>query len=124
MTELADTLTRDEGLPFRTAHRIAAAFAGRRAGAPTTPDARLLAEASHDVLGRSIVWSDERLARVLSAEHFVAVRRTLGGPAPERMSEALARSTAALEADAAWLCETRTALVTASEQLAGRLAAL
>ena len=42
------------------------------------------------------------LEHVLSPRHFVEIRKTLGGPAPERTTEAIAASRAALAADDAW----------------------
>ena len=47
LTELADTLVRDHGLPFRTAHAIAAHCCRRTAArSPDRPLAALLADAS------------------------------------------------------------------------------
>ena len=53
------------------------------------------------------------LARILSPEHFIAVRRTLGGPAPEQTSEALDASRAHLAADEATVARRRGALAAA-----------
>ncbi len=96
VTELADTLTRDHNVPFKTAHAIASRFvaeSSRRAG--DTP-ARVLRDVSESILGRSIAFTDDALAEVLSPEHFVRVRKTPGGPAPEESARAIARSRATL----------------------------
>ena len=74
VTELADTLTRDHDVPFKTAHAIASRFvaeSSRRAG--DTP-ARVLRDVTESILGRSIAFTDDALAEVLSPEHFVRVR--------------------------------------------------
>jgi hypothetical protein len=50
------------------------------------------------------------LARVLSPEHFVAVRRTHGGPAPEVTARAVERSRDVLATDRTRLAELRGAI--------------
>ena len=42
----------------------------------------LIVEISQELCGRPITYTDETLARILSARHFVDVRRTLGGQPP------------------------------------------
>src|SRR5437762_4275221 len=79
LTELADTLVRDEGLPFRTAHTIASRLIGARQREPQRSPAELLAQASREVLGSPLAYSDAALGTILSARHFVNVRRTHGG---------------------------------------------
>src|SRR3954467_7161896 len=49
LTELADTMARDHGLPFKKAHAIAARFVGGRQRDPERPFAALLADASTEV---------------------------------------------------------------------------
>jgi argininosuccinate lyase len=124
MTELADALSRDEGLSFRTSHRVAARFAARRAGRPDLDAAEALAGASSEVAGRAVRWTTERLERVLGAGHFVAVRQTLGGPSPQRTAEAIAASVDRLARDSAWLERTRAALAAADALLDARVASL
>src|SRR6185437_9201701 len=82
LTELADTLVREQGLPFKTAHAISARLIAARRQHPDRSLGQLVAEASSDLLGAPLSYSDERLAEILSPRHFVEVRRTLGGPAP------------------------------------------
>ena len=64
------------------------------------------------------------LAEILSPRHFVSVRRTPGGPAPEQTARASAASTAQLEADRAWLKTAADALLAAERRLAERSQAL
>ncbi|MEZ5417010.1 MAG: hypothetical protein R2708_06675 [Vicinamibacterales bacterium] len=54
---------------------------------------------------------------ILSPRHFVAIRRTCGGPAPERTAEAITQSRAALAADEAWWNGRRDALAAAAAAL-------
>jgi len=124
LTELADTLVRDEGLPFRTSHGIAQRLIAARQHAPDRPLVELLAEASRDLLGRPLEYSEAALARVLSPRHFVEIRRTLGGPAPEETRRAAAVSRQQLDADQAWWSNATEALAQAERLLARRSAAL
>ena len=54
LTELADTLVRDHGLPFRSAHTIAAALLKARAENPTAALSVSLSKVSAAVLGYSL----------------------------------------------------------------------
>jgi argininosuccinate lyase len=102
VTELADTLTRDHDVPFSTSHTIASRFVTESVRRPGEPPARVLRDISEGVLGRAIAFTDAALAEVLSPEHFVRVRTTPGGPAPEESMRAIARSRTSLANDAAW----------------------
>ncbi|OFW12030.1 MAG: argininosuccinate lyase [Acidobacteria bacterium RIFCSPLOWO2_12_FULL_66_10] len=124
LTELADTLVREHGLAFGAAHAIAARLVAVRQQDPTRPLADLLTTASGELLGTPIVYAEEALAHVLSARHFVEIRRTLGGPAPEETARAAAVSRRQLEADEAWWKGATDALGQAGRTLAARSAAL
>ena len=91
-TELADTLTRDEGVPFKASHTIAVRLIAEASRRPTEPRSKLLREVSASILGRPIEFDEARLEHVLSARHFIEVRTTPGGPAPAEMTRALAES--------------------------------
>jgi argininosuccinate lyase len=124
VTELADTLTRDHGLPFKTAHRIAARLVEAASGNPDTPHATLLKEISKDVGGREITYTDTELADVLSPARFVRVRTTRGGPASSETARASAASEGRLAADEQWLRDTREKLQRANAELRRVSAAL
>jgi argininosuccinate lyase len=124
LTELADTLVRDHGVPFKTAHAIAARLIAARQRDPKTPLAALLADASADLLGAPLQYSDAALMRILSPRHFVDVRRTFGGPAPEETARASAVARARLDEDQAWWTSTTDALTAAEQRLADRAARL
>jgi argininosuccinate lyase len=124
LTELADTLAREHGLPFRKAHAIAAHFVGGRQRRPDRPLSALLADASVDVLGKPLNYSDAQLTHILSPRHFVALRRTYGGPAPDETARAAKVSRDRLQADEAWWTAATDALAKAEQTLAKRSAAL
>jgi argininosuccinate lyase len=92
LTELADTLVREQGLPFRTAHGIAGLLLKARTEDPDASLSEALAKASAALVGRRIEYSEARLQEIMSPEYFVNVRRTLGGPAPEEAARAIAES--------------------------------
>jgi argininosuccinate lyase len=103
LTELADTLVREQDLPFKTAHSIAALLLKARNEDPDASLSQALAKASGALMGRSLVYSDEKLQHIMSPRYFVEVRRTLGGPSPDESTRALGESSAAHERDrAAW----------------------
>jgi argininosuccinate lyase len=124
LTELADTLARDHNLPFRTAHAISARFMAARDQQPERPISELLAEASDMLPDGPLVYSDAALGTILSPRHFVSVRRTLGGPAPEETARAAKTSQKQLEADEQWHSNAVVALAEAEGRLAERGAAL
>jgi argininosuccinate lyase len=124
LTELADTLVRDEGMPFRTAHTIASRLMAARRREPQRPIAELLAEVSGEMLGTPLRYADGELMRILSPRHFVEIRRTLGGPAPAETLRAATASAHQLESDRGWWTSATEALSKAERLLADRAAAL
>jgi argininosuccinate lyase len=124
VTELADTLTRDRGLPFAAAHAIASRVIARATQAPETPVAAILRDVATEVAGASVEYTDAELAEILSPRHFVEVRKTHGGPAPSETARASAVSEGILAGDDEWLKETRAALARARDLLRAAAAAL
>jgi argininosuccinate lyase len=138
LTELADALVREHGVPFRTAHRIVARLvpadqrrlpgrdhAGHVEGDKARPPlADRLAEVSAEVLGSPLIYSETALAEILSPRHFVRVRKTPGGPAPEETAQAVPLSLAELEADRSWWTNTTRGLSESERRLRERVAAL
>ena len=124
LTELADHLVRERGLSFRTAHRIAARVLEARRQDPQVALGATVARISGDLLGTPLQYSDAQIAEILSPRHFVAVRRTLGGPAPEETGRALEDATRTLELHRAWLAGTREALRDADTRRRARCEAL
>ena len=124
LTELADTLVRDDGLPFRKAHQIATDVMTARNADRQAPLSVVLADASHKILGAPLQYSDEALAAILSPRHFVDVRMTHGGPAPGETGRAIGESRGHLDADRRAWQSAADALTAAERALASRSAAL
>jgi argininosuccinate lyase len=124
ITELADTLARDHGLPFKAGHTIAARLIAGSRTSPDTPLAMLLRQVSKDVTGNEIVYADAQLAQILSPQHFVEVRKTYGGPSPSETLRAIGVSKAALAADDVWLASARGRLRQAEGKLKAASASL
>lgn len=124
LTQLADRLARDHDVPFTTAHRVAANLMEARRRDPQAPLSRLLAAVSESHHGTALCYSETALAEALSPRHFIQVRRTLGGPAPEEVARALAAARAALESDQAWWQDRTGRLIQAQQRLADRCARL
>ena len=117
ITELADTLARDHGLPFKAGHTIAARLIAGSRTSPDTPLTALLRQVSKDVTGKEIVYTDAQLVEILSPQHFVEGRKTYGGPSPSETLRATGVSKTALAADEEWLNAARGRLSAAEAQL-------
>ena len=105
ITELADTLVREEGLTFRQAHEIAAATARAviAEGVSLGQGAKAFRSAFAASVGRSPEMDDAAFATAVSPETFIARRDRLGGPAPTVLTHALSHyreETASLRAKA------------------------
>jgi len=106
LTELADRLVRDQQMAFTKAHALAAAFLARKVDAA------------------SLKYTEHELAQIASADHFVEVRRTPGGPAPEETARAIEVSRLQLDRDGEWLIATVQQLSDAGRRRQERAAAL
>jgi argininosuccinate lyase len=124
LTELADTLVRDHGLAFTIAHAIASRVMKARQQEPGSALAGTLAAVSAELAGSPIHYTESQLAEILSPRHFVNVRKTLGGPAPEETARAAHSSRAQLDADEEWWSATTAALEEAERRLADHSARL
>ncbi|MEZ5766982.1 MAG: argininosuccinate lyase [Paracoccaceae bacterium] len=91
VTELADTLVRDEGLSFRQAHEIAAltARAVIRQGVPLGEGYPAFTSAFREVTGRDTGLDRQGFETATAPETFVARRDRPGGPAPAALQTAL-----------------------------------
>jgi argininosuccinate lyase len=79
---------------------------------------------SDELLGARLAYAAEEIAQIMSPRHFVDVRRTLGGPAPQETARAVAASREAADRDAAWIFRRRDALAAAERRLKDRSRAL
>ena len=117
VTELADALTRDKGVPFKTSHAIATRLVAEADKRPSEPRSRLLHDVSLSVLGTAIDYDEPSLAQLLSARHFIDVRNSPGGPAPSETGRAIAGSRELLASDDKWHEDAREKLRRADESL-------
>jgi argininosuccinate lyase len=101
-TELADSLVREAGLPFRLAHKVVATLvqAAVRDGIPSDQltVARLQA-AAQAVLGHELAFTAEQFQRSIDPQHFVDIRRGLGGVAASATAAVLEACAAQLTVD-------------------------
>ncbi|MGR3662211.1 MAG: argininosuccinate lyase [Paracoccaceae bacterium] len=91
VTELADTLVREEDLSFRQAHEIAAKTSQSviANNAPLGAGFTVFTIAFEDETGRKSKLPEVAYTKSVSAENFVAVRDRFGGPAPAPMEVAI-----------------------------------
>ncbi|MFB3853593.1 MAG: argininosuccinate lyase [Vicinamibacterales bacterium] len=124
VTELADTLVRDNGLAFRKAHAVAGRLVAAREADPAASASAVVAAATRELCGDAIHYTDEQISELLSPRHFVEVRRTYGGPAKAETLAALADSRNALADDERWRDEALARLAAAEAILRQRSAEL
>ena len=124
VTELADSLTRDHQIPFNASHAIASRLVRDRAGDSTGSLAGALDRIAIALCGKPVGYTDGQLEEILSPAHFVRVRNTPGGPAPEQTAMAIAASRSRLASDQEWLDGTLQGLRDAEKRLKDAVAAL
>ena len=101
LTELADTLVRDHGLPFRTAHAIAALLLKARTEEPDAPlSATLLAGVFERCSARRSTTATRSCSSILSPRTSSRCARRTAARRRRRRARRIAESRAALAADA------------------------
>jgi argininosuccinate lyase len=112
-TELADTLVRSYGLPFRTAHNIV----GRAVQKGDLSLATL--EAAAQEVGKISLkkkgLTQKKIDEVLDVDYSLAIRKAPGGPAPASVKRAVTMRKKQLDTDAA-LTDKRLVHMTKSEE--------
>lgn len=104
ITELADTLVREERTPFVQAHQVAAGLArAMQASGETLSNVpyATFAAVFEKTTGRKPGLTEARFRHVVTPDHFIAVRTLPGGPAPAALAESQAiyrKSTEAVRA--------------------------
>jgi argininosuccinate lyase len=115
-TELADTLVRSFGLPFRTAHSIV----GRAVQNGSLSLDSLNAAAQEVAPGTSLSslgLTQDKIDEALDVHYSIALRKAPGGPAPFAIKIATAYRTKQLDSDAALIDERLAKLARAKEDL-------
>lgn len=117
VTELADTIVRQENLPFSLSHKIV----GKSVKAAIENGGEILYEilqnAADEVIGRKLGLSEEELKTAMSAENFVNVRTIYGGTAPQETRRALSVERNLEKEDDEWIRETTAKLDKAEKNL-------
>jgi argininosuccinate lyase len=94
VTELADTLVREEHISFHHAHRLVSAAVNEdRADSAHTRIADSVVSNAPAILGRPLRTPREVLLQALDPVHFVAIRRIDGGPAIEAVTRQIRQLT-------------------------------
>jgi len=115
-TELADTLVRDYGLPFRMAHNIV----GRAVQKGNLSLETLEAAAKELDLGISLAnkgLTQDQIDKALDVVNSVGLRRATGGPAPFATKIAIADRKKLLDTDSAFIDERLAKISKAKEDL-------
>lgn len=120
MTEFADTLFREAGVPFRTGHKAAsdlAAYGRAKGKTPASFTYEEVAEVYRKSAGSEIPLNRDQVRRAFDPREFVASRRGVGGPQPAEMNRMLAAHRARLAAANQWLAAEKERLAQASARL-------
>jgi argininosuccinate lyase len=117
VTELADTLVREEGISFLKAHHLVGA-AVRTVGREYSPEALVTAMKglAPKMLGRELSKPREIWMRALDPDYFISVRKVPGGPAPEAIQAQLATARREQAETQEW-CAAKRALLERYPQL-------
>jgi argininosuccinate lyase len=105
-TQLAETITRDENVGFRVAHKIVGQLVKRciQGGiAPAEVRPEMLNQASLAVTGRPLPMRAETLRACMDVGFILKHRKTLGGPGRQEVLRMLRRRVALSGRDRAWL---------------------
>ncbi len=119
-TDLAEIITLETGLDFRTAHRIVGRLV--REATQTNRTMRELTTADLDaaaqfILNRPLHLPDAALTQALDPAAAVAARQGIGGVAPEPLSAMLTECRATLNTFASWHIEAAARTTAAEEAL-------
>lgn len=117
VTELADTIVRKEGLPFRISHKIVGTCVRGAIEAGSEITFELLQKVANEVLGRDLNMTADELAAAVSPENFVAIRTIYGGTAPSETRRALSVEREAESSDEKWFAEKSGALKESAAKL-------
>jgi len=121
VTELADTLVRETGMSFHTAHAIVSKAVRALDG---VYDADAVTGIVEQELSGRYTLSREKIRGALSAKNFVAVRKAPGGPAPEALEPEILRARDTVASDDEWIRDRTRSLAVAHETMRAECNAL
>ena len=99
---LANTIVREKEIPFRTAHTIVGRLvrmAYDEGKKPQDATSEMLDRAAKEVAGKSLYLNEEVLRKALDPAIIVKSKKVVGGTAPERIREDIARSLERIKED-------------------------
>ena len=120
VTELADTLVRECGLPFRQAHSVVSALVEQAQHKKMKPDELTLAmlnQVATERIGIRLTLGDEAFRRALDPRSFVERRVLPGGAAPSATAAVLRAQGESIDDDSHWLEIARASLSAADQEL-------
>jgi argininosuccinate lyase len=119
-SELADTLVRETGISFRTAHRVigtvvrGALSAGKK---PSEIDTAMIDSAATEVTGKPLGLSADVLRRALDPLEIVRARKVVGGTAPAAVEASLSNRASQLAQDREALAAKQSHVAAARQRL-------
>jgi argininosuccinate lyase len=120
VTELADTLVRIAGLPFRQAHSVVSGMVTHALQHDLEPHdltADMLSQIAQERIGRDVRLTAEQLHTAIDPQAFVEARNIRGGAAPSATSAVLDEIAAQLQRDSDQLQGLRSNLIEADHRL-------
>jgi len=119
-TELADTLVREQKMPFRTSHRIVGILVKRALNEGKSLDRAVkedLADIIRENTGKNMSISEEVLRKVLDPIENVKTRDVKGGPSPDEVSRMTKERWKVLEDDDELILKKKESLKLADDRL-------
>lgn len=120
VTELADTLVREAGLPFRQAHSVVSGmvnYAMEHKLAPTDLTTDILKQVAQDRIEKEVSLPEETLRKALDPEAFVQIRTVQGGVSPSATARVLDGLADQIEQDTQQLDDKKQSLTDADNKL-------
>jgi argininosuccinate lyase len=117
VTELADSIVRKEGLPFRISHKIVGNCVKTAYENKSEITHEMLQTVAKELLGRELNFTEDELRETLTPEYFVSIRTIYGGSAPSETKRALSVEREAESLDSQWFIEKESQLDDSAENL-------
>ncbi len=105
MTELADTLFREAGVPYRVGYKAASeltTYGRNHRKAPNELEWAEVQEVYASIGAGPIPLSEEQYRQVIDPLEFVKVRKGIGGPQPEETTRMLKKQSRQLDEEKTW----------------------
>lgn len=101
-TDLADTIVKEKGLSFRTAHHIIAQLvkdANEMGKTPADVNAEMIDQAAREVIDKPLGLSDETVRKALDPSLAIRIRKVFGGTSPDDVTAQIRESRERLKLD-------------------------